>query len=218
MFFGVICSSSSLQGAGTDERTLTRIMISRSEIDLLNIRAEFVDLFDKSLHHMIEVRAQGHPSRARHHLQPGPRALGRGSRTRGGGAEPALPPRRRTPPATTAWLCWPCAAGRIRGPCQPRLLLSQQHAHSHRLGLTAASGAWGGCWGPPRAPLTWSGTASQAGGRWGGELWGGGGHRLSVSVQSNSYPNVPLNPGIFTRGGKTVFSLVNKTLLSLSRG
>lgn len=92
VFFGVICSSSSLQGAGTDERTLTRIMISRSEIDLLNIRAEFVDLFDKSLHHMIEVRAQGHPSQARHHLQPGPRALGRGSRTRGGGAEPALPP------------------------------------------------------------------------------------------------------------------------------
>lgn len=91
MFFGVICSSSSPQGAGTDERTLTRIMISRSEIDLLNIRAEFVDLFDKSLHHMIEVRAQGHPSRARHLLQPGPRALGRGSRTRDG-AEPALPP------------------------------------------------------------------------------------------------------------------------------
>nr|XP_009940951.1 PREDICTED: annexin A6 [Opisthocomus hoazin] len=44
----------SMKGAGTDERTLTRIMISRSEIDLLNIRGEFIDLFDKSLHHMIE--------------------------------------------------------------------------------------------------------------------------------------------------------------------
>ncbi|NWQ83965.1 ANXA6 protein, partial [Columbina picui] len=51
----------SMKGAGTDERTLTRIMISRSEIDLLNIRGEFIDLFDKSLHHMIEVRGRGHP-------------------------------------------------------------------------------------------------------------------------------------------------------------
>uniref|UniRef100_A0A8B9SLW7 Annexin n=1 Tax=Anas platyrhynchos TaxID=8839 RepID=A0A8B9SLW7_ANAPL len=49
----------SMKGAGTDERTLTRIMISRSEIDLLNIRAEFVDLFDKSLHHMIEKDTSG---------------------------------------------------------------------------------------------------------------------------------------------------------------
>lgn len=73
--FGVICLSSSPQGAGTDERTLTRIMISRSEIDLLNIRGEFVDLFDKSLHHMIEVRGQGHPSPAQHLVRPGPRAL-----------------------------------------------------------------------------------------------------------------------------------------------
>ncbi|NXS03901.1 ANXA6 protein, partial [Oxylabes madagascariensis] len=53
------CSSSPLQGAGTDERTLTRIMISRSEIDLFNIRGEFVDLFDKSLHHMIEKDTSG---------------------------------------------------------------------------------------------------------------------------------------------------------------
>ncbi|NXI47559.1 ANXA6 protein, partial [Galbula dea] len=49
----------SMKGAGTDERTLTRIMISRSEIDLLNIRGEFVDLFDKSLHHMIEKDTSG---------------------------------------------------------------------------------------------------------------------------------------------------------------
>ncbi|NXV73849.1 ANXA6 protein, partial [Atlantisia rogersi] len=51
----------SMKGAGTDERTLTRIMISRSEIDLLNIRGEFLDLFDRSLHHMIEVRGHGQP-------------------------------------------------------------------------------------------------------------------------------------------------------------
>ncbi|XP_075572052.1 annexin A6 isoform X2 [Pelecanus crispus] len=49
----------SMKGAGTDERTLTRIMISRSEIDLFNIRGEFVDLFDKSLHHMIEKDTSG---------------------------------------------------------------------------------------------------------------------------------------------------------------
>ncbi|XP_075622806.1 annexin A6 isoform X2 [Balearica regulorum gibbericeps] len=49
----------SMKGAGTDEKTLTRIMISRSEIDLLNIRHEFLDLFDKSLHHMIEKDTSG---------------------------------------------------------------------------------------------------------------------------------------------------------------
>lgn len=37
-------------------------MISRSEIDLLNIRGEFIDLFDKSLYHMIEVKGDGHPT------------------------------------------------------------------------------------------------------------------------------------------------------------
>ncbi|NXN28010.1 ANXA6 protein, partial [Nycticryphes semicollaris] len=49
----------SMKGVGTDERTLTRIMISRSEIDLLNIRGEFMDLFDKSLYHMIEKDTSG---------------------------------------------------------------------------------------------------------------------------------------------------------------
>lgn len=48
-------------------------MISRSEIDLLNIRGEFIDLFDKSLHHMIEVRRHGCPSPVCHlvWLSPG---------------------------------------------------------------------------------------------------------------------------------------------------
>ena len=46
------------QGAGTDEKTLTRIMVSRSEIDLLNIRWEFVEKYDKSLHQAIEVRGK----------------------------------------------------------------------------------------------------------------------------------------------------------------
>lgn len=43
------------KGAGTDDKTLIRIIVSRSEVDLLTIRNEFWDLFDKSLPHMIEV-------------------------------------------------------------------------------------------------------------------------------------------------------------------
>uniref|UniRef100_A0A5K1UWD5 Annexin n=2 Tax=Callithrix jacchus TaxID=9483 RepID=A0A5K1UWD5_CALJA len=46
-------------GAGTDEKTLTRIMVSRSEIDLLNIRREFIEKYDKSLHQAIEGDTSG---------------------------------------------------------------------------------------------------------------------------------------------------------------
>nr|XP_060621449.1 annexin A6 isoform X1 [Anolis sagrei ordinatus] len=49
----------SMKGAGTDDRTLIRIIVSRSEIDLLNIRREFWDLYDKSLYHMIEKDTSG---------------------------------------------------------------------------------------------------------------------------------------------------------------
>ncbi|XP_055968233.1 annexin A6 isoform X2 [Sorex fumeus] len=49
----------SMKGAGTDEKTLTRIMVSRSEIDLLNIRREFLDKYDKSLHQAIEGDTSG---------------------------------------------------------------------------------------------------------------------------------------------------------------
>ncbi|XP_076587134.1 annexin A3a isoform X2 [Chaetodon auriga] len=44
----------SMKGAGTDESTLNRIMVSRSEIDLLDIRAEFKKLYEYSLHSAIE--------------------------------------------------------------------------------------------------------------------------------------------------------------------
>ncbi|XP_026552411.1 annexin A6 isoform X2 [Pseudonaja textilis] len=44
----------SMKGAGTDDQTLIRIIVSRSETDLLNIRREFWELYDKSLYHMIE--------------------------------------------------------------------------------------------------------------------------------------------------------------------
>ncbi|TFK09643.1 methenyltetrahydrofolate synthase domain-containing protein [Platysternon megacephalum] len=49
----------SMKGIGTDERTLTRIMVSRSEIDLLNIRRVFKEMHEKSLRHMIEKDTSG---------------------------------------------------------------------------------------------------------------------------------------------------------------
>lgn len=44
------------QGAGTDDKTLIEIMVSRSEIDMLDIRAEFRRMFATSLYKMIKVR------------------------------------------------------------------------------------------------------------------------------------------------------------------
>ena len=48
-----------LQGGGTDEATITRIMVSRSEVDLLDIRAEFKKHYEHSLHSAIKVRRWG---------------------------------------------------------------------------------------------------------------------------------------------------------------
>uniref|UniRef100_A0A670ZTC7 Annexin n=1 Tax=Pseudonaja textilis TaxID=8673 RepID=A0A670ZTC7_PSETE len=44
-----------LQGPGTDEVTLTRILVSRSEIDLLDIRHEYKNLYGESLYSAISV-------------------------------------------------------------------------------------------------------------------------------------------------------------------
>ncbi|CAN9512668.1 unnamed protein product [Ophioblennius macclurei] len=49
----------SMKGAGTDERTLTRIVVGRSEIDLLDIRAEFKKLYESSLLSAIESEVSG---------------------------------------------------------------------------------------------------------------------------------------------------------------
>ncbi|XP_064141738.1 annexin A3 isoform X1 [Loxodonta africana] len=46
-----------LKGAGTDEFTLNRIMVSRSEIDLLDIRAEFKKHYGCSLYSAIKHRS-----------------------------------------------------------------------------------------------------------------------------------------------------------------
>uniref|UniRef100_A0A098M1R7 Annexin n=1 Tax=Hypsiglena sp. JMG-2014 TaxID=1550645 RepID=A0A098M1R7_9SAUR len=49
----------SIKGPGTDEATLTRILVSRSEIDLLDIRQEYKNLFGESLYSAISSDTSG---------------------------------------------------------------------------------------------------------------------------------------------------------------
>ncbi|KAF7252837.1 Annexin A5 [Varanus komodoensis] len=49
----------SVKGAGTDDDTLIRIMVSRSEIDLLDIRKAFRRDFAKTLYHVIQKDTSG---------------------------------------------------------------------------------------------------------------------------------------------------------------
>lgn len=53
-----MCEIAPLQGAGTDDNTLIRVMVSRSEVDMLDIRAAFRRMFACSLHSMIKVQKQ----------------------------------------------------------------------------------------------------------------------------------------------------------------
>uniref|UniRef100_UPI0037E98420 annexin A3a isoform X2 n=1 Tax=Semicossyphus pulcher TaxID=241346 RepID=UPI0037E98420 len=53
------CLYKSMKGGGTDEWTLNRIMVSRCEIDLLDIRAEFKKMYEYSLHSAIESDLSG---------------------------------------------------------------------------------------------------------------------------------------------------------------
>ena len=43
------------KGAATDERTLIRVMVSRSEIDMADIEQKFQDNYDKKLKESIKV-------------------------------------------------------------------------------------------------------------------------------------------------------------------
>uniref|UniRef100_A0A3Q3BJR1 Annexin n=1 Tax=Kryptolebias marmoratus TaxID=37003 RepID=A0A3Q3BJR1_KRYMA len=48
-----------MKGLGTDDRALIRIMVSRSEVDLFNIRKEFKETHDASLHEFIQSDTSG---------------------------------------------------------------------------------------------------------------------------------------------------------------
>ncbi|KAJ8351355.1 hypothetical protein SKAU_G00228310 [Synaphobranchus kaupii] len=48
-----------MKGLGTDDRALIRIMVSRSEVDLFNIRKEFKDTHDVTLHEFIQADTSG---------------------------------------------------------------------------------------------------------------------------------------------------------------
>ncbi|KAM6977963.1 annexin A6 isoform 2-T2 [Aplochiton taeniatus] len=48
-----------MKGIGTDDRALIRIMVSRSEADLFNVRKEFKDTHDVSLHEFIQGDTSG---------------------------------------------------------------------------------------------------------------------------------------------------------------
>lgn len=50
-----MCEIHLMQGAGTDDNTLIRVMVSRSEVDMLDIRAAFRRMFACSLHSMVKV-------------------------------------------------------------------------------------------------------------------------------------------------------------------
>ncbi|XP_030004544.1 annexin A3-like [Sphaeramia orbicularis] len=58
----------SMKGLGTTESTLTRILVSRSEIDLLDIRAEYKKLFGNSLYSQLESEVSGNYGDALKHL------------------------------------------------------------------------------------------------------------------------------------------------------
>ncbi|NWZ69367.1 ANXA4 protein, partial [Acrocephalus arundinaceus] len=49
----------SMKGLGTDDSTLIRVMVSRSEIDMLYIRREFQAMYGKSLHSFIKGDCSG---------------------------------------------------------------------------------------------------------------------------------------------------------------
>lgn len=58
----------SMKGAGTTESILTRILTSRSEIDLLDIRAEYKKLFGYTLYSQLESEVSGSYGDALKHL------------------------------------------------------------------------------------------------------------------------------------------------------
>ncbi|KAK5851885.1 hypothetical protein PBY51_023402 [Eleginops maclovinus] len=58
----------SMKGAGTTESTLTRIIVSRSEVDLMDIRAEYKKLFGFTLYSQLESEVSGSYGKTLKHL------------------------------------------------------------------------------------------------------------------------------------------------------
>uniref|UniRef100_A0A8C5B8S2 Annexin n=1 Tax=Gadus morhua TaxID=8049 RepID=A0A8C5B8S2_GADMO len=70
-FYAIVCSVKNqpsyfadrlykaMKGLGTDDRALIRILVSRSEVDLFNIRKEFKETQDESLHDFIQGDTSG---------------------------------------------------------------------------------------------------------------------------------------------------------------
>lgn len=52
-----------MDGAGTDDSTLIRIIVCRSEIDLETIKQEFERIYNRTLHSAIEVSSTLHAPR-----------------------------------------------------------------------------------------------------------------------------------------------------------
>lgn len=52
------------QGLGTTDSALVRIMVSRAEIDMLDIKAEFMKMYGKTLYSFIKVRPEEPPAQA----------------------------------------------------------------------------------------------------------------------------------------------------------
>ncbi|PIN97461.1 hypothetical protein AB205_0012630 [Aquarana catesbeiana] len=60
------------EGLGTDDSTLIRVMVSRCEVDMLEIRSEFKKMYGKSLHSFIKVaKTCSFPGRLFWRLQEG---------------------------------------------------------------------------------------------------------------------------------------------------
>ncbi|NWS19970.1 ANXA2 protein, partial [Pachyramphus minor] len=53
-----------LQGKGTRDKVLIRIMVSRCEVDMLKIKSEFKRKYGKSLYYFIQANTKGDYQRA----------------------------------------------------------------------------------------------------------------------------------------------------------
>ncbi|XP_064200501.1 annexin A5a isoform X1 [Anguilla rostrata] len=61
----------SMRRAGTDDETLIRVMVSRSEVDMLDIRAEFKRMYKQSLYNTIQEDTSGDYRKALQYLTGG---------------------------------------------------------------------------------------------------------------------------------------------------